>query len=521
VTGQEKLSQNVGRLLMARIPGLELDERSRALLADGTIGGAVLFRENAASLTQLRDLTAAIIKHSLHVPIITADQEGGAIQRFDHVLTAIPSAMALAACGQNEAIANITRHGARQLKELGFNCLLSPVLDVLTNPLNPVIGTRAFSDSPRKVAELGALIADAIAEGGLVPVGKHFPGHGSTLEDSHSDLAVNPCDSKALWQVDLLPFRSALAHLPAILVGHVWLSSVDPEPMPATMSAMVIDGILRHYLNYEGVIMADDMIMKAITDRWGLPEACLMALNAGIDLLLVCGDLDQTVAVHQYLCNAVESGRLAQQRLTESVERVNKLFPKRPTVATKKSLPKFADRLRAMHDHSLRVSCSAVTVLRGEIPTIDSGNWLVLAPNHARYPMRIEKYLREIAPVRFNTLSFSELRYSLDPSPEEVATIVRECTERNCIFLTYRSLNNQGQLHLGALLAAEAREKIAVSTDTPFDLVGLPAWDNILAVYDPSDLAMEALAKVLLGEFTPEGVCPVNLEFQVVRQPST
>jgi beta-N-acetylhexosaminidase len=521
VTDVEKLSQNVGRLLLARIPGPELDERSRSMLADGTIGGAVLFRENATSLSQLRDLTAAIVKHSLHVPIITADQEGGAVQRFDHVLTPIPSAMALAACGQNESIASITRHGATQLKELGFNCLLSPVLDVLTNPLNPVIGTRAFSDSPRRVAEIGILIADAIAEGGLVPVGKHFPGHGSTLEDSHADLAVNPCDSKTLWQVDLVPFRSALSHLPAILIGHVWLSSVDPQPLPATLSSMVIDGILRHYLNYEGVIMSDDMIMKAITDRWGLPEACLMALEAGQDLLLVCGDQDQTVSVHEHLVNAVKSGRLSEERLNESIKRINNLFPRRSSVMAKKSLPKFADSVRTMRDHSLKVSCSAVTVLRGEIPRIDSGHWLVLAPNHARYPMRVEKYLREIAPVRFNTLSFSELRYSLDPSPEEAETVVRECSERNCIFLTYRSLNNQGQLLLGSLLAAEAREKIAVSTDTPFDLVGLPAWDNVVAIYDPSDLAMEALAKVLLGEFTAQGVCPVNLEFQVVRQAST
>ncbi|CAN5611387.1 beta-N-acetylhexosaminidase [soil metagenome] len=510
----EKLRQSVGRLLVARIPGLTLDQVSQQALNNGTIGGAVLFKENANDLQQLHALCTAIVKQSLHVPVLTVDQEGGAVQRFDHVLTPIPSPMALAAAGGSVAH-RISTINASQLKSLGFNCLLAPCLDVLTNPLNPIIGTRAFSDNPRQVCHFGLLVSEGIKEGGLIAVGKHFPGHGSTLEDSHTDLAVSPMDSRVLWQLDLLPFRTLMQDLPSILVGHIWLSSVDPEPLPATLSKRVTQGILRDYLNYEGLIMTDDMVMKAITAKWGLAEACVMTLEAGVDLILICGPIAETLEVHQYIVDAVKSGRLPESRLDDAVRRVDKLFPKRPKVIPKKGLPEFQKVLHSQFDQCLQASCRAVTVLRGEVPCIHSGNWVVLVPNHARYPMNLVEHLNAIAKDRFTALEFSEIRYSIDPSPEESKALQAQCSERNCIFLTYRALTNQGQLHLGSEIALDAREKVQVAVDVPFDCVGLPAWDNAVATYDPSDLAMRALAKILLGEFTPIGTCPVSLEFQV------
>lgn len=513
----EKLSQSVGRLLVARIPGLTLDDVSKQALNQGTIGGAVLFKENATDLKQLHALCTAIVKNSLHPPVLTVDQEGGAVQRFDHVLTPIPSPMALAACHEPNMIERVSKINAAQLKSLGFNCLLAPCLDVLTNPLNPIISTRAFSDNPRKVCEYGALVAEGIKEGGLISVGKHFPGHGSTLEDSHTDLAVSPMDSKVLWQLDLLPFRTLMHQLPAILVGHIWLSSVDQEPLPATLSKRVTQGILRDYLGYEGLIMTDDMIMKAITAGWGLAEACVMTLQAGVDLILTCGDITETIAVHQHIVSAVKEGRLPESRVNDAVSRVDKLFPNHPKVISKKALPEYEEELTKNFDRCLQASLAAITVLRGEVPPINSGNWVVLVPNHARYPLKLVEHLNAIAKERFDSLEFSEARYSISPSQEEIKSMQSQCSERNCIFLSYRALANQGQINLGSLIAFDAREKVHVAIDSPFDCVGLTSFDNALATYDPSDLAMQALAKVLLGEFTPRGTCPVSLEFQVTN----
>ncbi|HEY9676557.1 MAG TPA: glycoside hydrolase family 3 protein [Drouetiella sp.] len=513
----EKLSQSVGRLLVARIPGLILDSVSKQALEEGTIGGAVLFKENGQDLQQLHTLCTDIVKHSFHPPVLTADQEGGAVQRFEHILTPIPSPMALAACGREGMIHRASEINASQLKKLGFNCLLSPVLDVLSNPLNPIIGTRAYSDNPHRVGVVGAEVIDAIKDGGLVPVGKHFPGHGATLEDSHTDLAVNPIDSKALWNLDLLPFRQLLDKMPSILVGHLWLSAIDPEPLPSTLSKRVTHGILREYLGYDGLIMTDDMVMKAITAGWGLAEACVMALDAGCDLLLTCGDINETLDVHKHIVEAVKSGRLSRERIDDAVQRVDKLFSTRPEVISKDELPEFQSLLDHQFETCLLASCAAITLVRGEIPPINSGNWVVLVPNHARYPMKIVEHLNKLAKDRFSSLEFSELRYSIDPSPEEAQMIKSQCTERNCIYLTYRALTNQGQVHLGSILAPEVREKIQVASEVPFDCVGLESWENSIACYDPSDLAMQALAKVLLGQFTPVGTTPVSLEFSVTK----
>ena len=177
---------------------------------------------------------------------------------------------------------------------------------------------------------------------------------------------------------------------------------------------------------------------------------------------------------------------------------------------------------------SLNASVKAISALRGTVPEVSSGNWLVLVPNHARYSMRLVQHLRDCLKKnkfarkdKYLNLQFTEIRYSVDPSPEEAKEIASECAERNCVFLTYRSLSNQGQILLGALVAENARETVAVCTDVPFDLLGLPRFENCLATFDPSDQAMQALAIVILGGEEAKGMCPVSLEFQLASGPYT
>src|SRR5690606_1274238 len=159
----------------------------------------------------------------------------------------------------------VTRLSAKQLGMLGFNCLLSPVLDVLTNPENPVVCTRAFSNEPYLVSRFGRIVAEAISAEGLVPVGKHFPGHGATGEDSHLSLAVNKLPAETVWKIDLTPFKACLDVLPAVLTAHVWVPCIDEEPVPASLSSRITGAVLRDYLEFDGLIMTDDMNMKGLT----------------------------------------------------------------------------------------------------------------------------------------------------------------------------------------------------------------------------------------------------------------
>ncbi len=320
--------QAIGCLLSARLNGHALDKKTESALHDGTIGGVVLFKENARDLKQLVQLIGDIQSGSFHKPIISADQEGGAVQRFDHVITPLPSAMALAAVNDLSSLSSVAEISARQLSLLGFNCLLAPVLDVLQNPINQVIATRSYGSNADMVTKCARQYLQSVKRSPIIAVGKHFPGHGATMQDSHFELAVNDSPIEEIWLTDLAPFKDCLEDLPAILVGHVWLSGIDQEPLPASLSSHIITDILRQYLHYDGIVMTDSFDMQAITDKWSVEEASLMAINAGADHLLLCLEVDQLLSVHKYLCDSVESGKLKEDRIQSCVTRTQRLFAK-------------------------------------------------------------------------------------------------------------------------------------------------------------------------------------------------
>lgn len=519
---RKELEQQVGRLIIGRLPGLDLPAKFRKELERGTIGGITLFKENASTLEQLAELVHEILESSLHVPVISVDQEGGAVQRFDHVLTPLPSAMALAASNDEALIETITRINAHQLQMLGFNCLLAPVLDVLTNPMNPIICTRGFSDKPGVVSSRARTMAGAITKEGLVPVGKHFPGHGATREDSHMALAVNKLPVEKIWKTDIAPFRACLDVLPVILTAHVWVEGIDEEPMPASLSRRVTQSVLREYLGFKGIVMTDDMTMKGITDHYGLGEAVVRAVEAGADLILACGTFDQFKEAHEHLLKAVVDGRVPVERITESLKRIKEQFGKRPKSSSPSHHKRRFEQLKKNVSESAPISAAAstrgVAIVRGRIPELLEGEWIVVAPKQPRYALDLHKYLveQDVLLSEGDTSSgassrFHLERYELEPSYEDIVAIAERCRGKNVVFLTFRCLVHENQMKLGQMIADQCKGKLAICTDTPFDTAGLPDWPNVVASHDPSDQAMKALAQVLFsGRAT--GVCPVQAD---------
>lgn len=499
-----ELDKSVGRLIAGRLPGLELEAEHRQALGDGILGGITLFAENCSDLEQLASLTADIVETSRHVPVLTVDQEGGAVQRFAGVLTPLPSPMALAATGSPETLAAITRISAEQLKLLGFNCLLAPVLDVISNPSNPIVCTRSFGTVHQLCQSLGEIVARTISDVGLVPVGKHFPGHGATREDSHEDLAVSKVDLERLWGVDLAPFKDCLPVLPAVLTGHIWVQAVDEEPLPASLSKRITTSILREYLGFDGIIMTDDLTMKGITGHYGMGEAAVMAIEAGADLLLVCGPFEESEEARRAIVEAVSSGRLSEARIAASLKRLKHKFGRRPQATSpSKNKGRFA-RLKKHIEESRAVSqeasLEAITAARGSAHQLTSGPWKVIVPNHPRYSLDLARHLNGYLNERLEA-PVEEIRYSLEPSFEEAQEIARSCQDYNCLFVTFRCLINREQMRVGQMVADACKgKKIAITTDTPFDLDGLPDWPTVIASFDPSDQAMMALARVLSGE---------------------
>jgi beta-N-acetylhexosaminidase len=214
---------------------------------------------------------------------------------------------------------------ARELRAVGITLDYAPVLDIHTNPKNPVIGDRAFADKAEEVARLGAVVIRALQSEGIAACGKHFPGHGDTSTDSHLELPLVEHPPDRLRGVEFVPFRAAIhEHVAFMMTAHVLVPALD-EDAPATLSPAIVQALLRDELGFQGVILSDDLEMKALSARMPVPIAAVRAIQAGCDGILVCsGDVDRQAATLEALVKAVESGEIPQKRIDDALTRLRR-----------------------------------------------------------------------------------------------------------------------------------------------------------------------------------------------------
>jgi beta-N-acetylhexosaminidase len=257
---------------------------------------------------------------------VTVDHEGGRVQRFrGEAFPDLPSGRDMGEAGP-DAARTAGMAAAKHLRAVGFTMNLAPVLDVDSNPANPVIGARAFSSDPARAAECAVAYAQGLRAGGLHACGKHFPGHGDTNLDSHLDLPRLPHDMARLEAIELVPFRAAArAGIEAIMTAHVLFEALDPS-VPATLSRTVVTGLLRERLGFDGLVLTDDFEMQAIADRFELGEAAVRSIEAGCDLVLACHRLDRQHRIIEAIGQAVESGRIPESRIRDSKKRLQRLL---------------------------------------------------------------------------------------------------------------------------------------------------------------------------------------------------
>jgi len=273
-------------------------------LARGEVGGVVLYSRNIESPAQVRGLCREIRSAAGRgnpLPLIAVDQEGGRVARLkDPPFTWFPPARACSLfCCRNDSVAEAFGAAtAAELRAVGIDMNFAPVLDVDSNPRNPVIGDRAFSEDPRTAAALGIAFAKGSLSRGILPVGKHFPGHGDTSADSHKELPVVRAGRETLLRRELLPFRrAARAGIPALMTAHVVFPALD-RALPATLSRKILHNLLRERFRFRGAVLSDALEMKAIADRYGIGEAAILAVAAGCDVVLVCrGESAQAEAI--------------------------------------------------------------------------------------------------------------------------------------------------------------------------------------------------------------------------------
>jgi len=321
------LDVEVGQMMMLGFEGELPTAEFRLFIREYRIGGVVLFERNCRSPEQLWSLCAGLQDHARsfepHLPLFVAvDQEGGRVLRLGPPFTRFPSARRLGRAGDETLVAATARAMAREMLAVGINMNLAPVLDVDSNPENPVIADRAFHAIPAVVARMGVAFVRALQEEGVVATGKHFPGHGDTAFDSHLDLGAVEKTAEQLEAVELVPFRAAIgAGLEAVMTAHVAYSAWDKE-MPATLSQAVLGRLLRGELGYRGMVMTDDLAMGAISRRYTIQDAAVIAVRAGADMLLLCAGLDEQVRMVEVVRRAAEVGEIPRERISSAAGRI-------------------------------------------------------------------------------------------------------------------------------------------------------------------------------------------------------
>jgi len=317
------LREKVGQLFMLGFQGTELTEDLRALIKTYHPGGVLLFSRNLTDPEQAARLTNALQKLAQKMPLLVAiDQEGGRVARLPKGFTVFPGQGTLGRAGTVSLAYGFAEVTARELRAIGVNMNLTPVLDVNTNPQNPVIGDRAFGRDPELVETLGLAVIAGLQDNGVLACGKHFPGHGDTAADSHKELPTVSHGLDRLHEIELRPFVHCFQNgLAAVMTAHVRYPAWDPEH-PATLSTAILTDLLRGQLQFKGLVLTDDLEMHAILDHYSIEEAALRALSAGADILLICKDSERQAAAMDAVYRAAKDGDIPTLRFEHAVLRV-------------------------------------------------------------------------------------------------------------------------------------------------------------------------------------------------------
>lgn len=317
------LREKIGQLFMIGFSGTTVSKDLAGFVAEYKPGGVILFSRNLRSRDQIVRLTNQLQKLAGPQPLfIAVDQEGGRVSRLPAPFTVFPPCAVLGRCDSSELTYAAASATATELRAVGINMNMAPVLDVDTNPDNPIIGDRAFSASATQVSAQGLATLAGLQDNKVIACGKHFPGHGETSVDSHKALPTVTLSADRLRETEIRPFRHAIENgLATIMTAHVLYTSLD-DRRPATLSPYLVGDLLRGELEFHGLIITDDLEMHAIVDHYGIEDAAVQAFKAGADVLLLCKDRGMIKAAMEALCKAVKDGQVSEARLEDSLRRI-------------------------------------------------------------------------------------------------------------------------------------------------------------------------------------------------------
>ncbi|MFB9906238.1 glycoside hydrolase family 3 protein [Allokutzneria oryzae] len=533
------LEQKVGQLFVANVYGKTADtphpknreefgvDTAAEVVKRYHLGGVIYFSwtdsfHNTRQVAELSNGLQRAAVSSGNLPLlVSTDQEQGVVTRFGPPATQFPGSMALGATRSTENARKAAEITGRELRAVGINQNFAPDADVNVNPANPVIGVRSFSSDPKLVSDMVTAQVQGY-QGGLPTQGvsanvKHFPGHGDTDVDSHYGLPVINHTPEQWAQLDAPPFRAAIAKgVDSIMTAHIVVPKLDDSGEPSTLSSKVITGMLRGELGFRGVVYTDSLRMEGARKKHPDDRLPVLALKAGVDVLLMPQYLD--VAIKSVI-NAVRTGELTEQRIDESVLRILLMKLKRGILTTPFVDPAAAEKTvgsKANQAAAQKVTDATVTAVRNDDKLLPMrtkpGKVLVTGWSDPAATWGTASTQTLAKQLSARGVATTALTTGLKPTPQAIDSAVAAAGQNDAVIvLTNRAAKEPTQQQLLTKLASTGKPVIAVAVRDPYDAAHVDAVKTWLNTYSFSAGSMESVAKVVLGELSPKGKLPVSV----------
>ena len=523
------LEEQIGQLLMVGFWGKTPSQEIIDLIQHYHVRNILLFSRNVRDTRQVLELTQSLQviarEAGQRYPLLIAiDQENGLVQRLGEAATIFPGNMALGAIGSEEVAYQVAQATGHELKALGINMNLAPVVDVNNNPANPVVGVRSFGEDPQQVARLGTAMVKGYHAAGMLSCLKHFPGHGDTAVDSHLALPTIPYTLERLETLELMPFRGGIeAGAESVMIAHVSFPALTLQDMlPATLSSAIVRGLLREQLGFNGLILSDCLEMKAISETFGTERAAVKALQAGIDLVLVSHHSMRQRGSLEAIQAAVQTHELSSQAVQEAAEHVLRLKANALSwddLPTSAALPECigCQAHLQLQDQAYKLS---TTLVRNEdelLPLhLDSGERIVvLSPRRNNSSMVEDRYYSDdvltdiISQYHTNVKTLSIASGAV----ENACRKLLQTTSESDIFViaTVNAHLDESQAELVRYLILSGRRMIVIAVRNPYDLQAFPQLRTYLVTYEYTRPALVAAVRILFGERQARGHLPVSV----------
>ena len=509
------LKNMIGQLFMIGIGGISLSEDEKVLIRNENIGFVILFSRNYSSPEQLRALTSEIHKLASPPPAIFIDQEGGPIVRLGESGSTVVSHMALAATGTKKNAEKAGKIIGKEMRSLGIDGVFAPVLDVNSDKNNPVIGIRAFSDDPNIVSELGARFFRGLKKGKVLTCGKHFPGHGHTIEDSHLKIPVSEIDKKFFSETNLPPFQKLIRkNIHSLMTAHVRFPLISESI--ATFSPEITIDLLRNTLNFNGVLFSDCVEMSAIRDNFS-PDMIVTGFSkSSLDVISVSHSINLQKKLIEMLTAKLKSGDIPVSRLTRSVERVSALKKK---IKKRGLLERFRKPVLRRHfEIEKKIANESITLLR---------NSAGLIPLDTNRKILIIDHKINVHSANTNNKNDSNALFSIGDRYLSGCKILipqndhrinedekRKILEYDHILVFDHSWSNKPDKQIAQEVYKIRTDLILICANNPYIAEKYNDVSTILLTYGSRQVQIEALFNILTGISPPIGKLPITLARQ-------